>query len=500
MTQPPSNDLSRRSLLRAGSLVLLLGTQQIAHGASVVAVRLWPAPDYTRVTIESDGALKVRGIDTPSATQLRLEIEGIDLVTGLRDLVGQLRSSDPNIASIGVQGAGVNRVRLQIGLKQAIKPQVFHLMPVATYQHRLVLDLYPLNPPDPLVQLIAQREKELEAASQRAARLLGMETETLGNQPLEAPVADPLGELITERATPNTVAGAQNPPPAPIPRRPAAPPLVANASSPRVESGTAANTGASASKQMPGNASPPSTTDRLIIVALDPGHGGEDPGAVGPAGTHEKNVVLQVAHKLRDRIDATRVNGNPMRAFLTRDADFFVPLHVRVQKAQQVRADLFISIHADAFDSPQPAGASVFALSNKGATSAAARWMANKENAADLVGGVNVKTQDATLQRALLDMSTTAQIKDSLKLGGAMLGEVGRVARLHKPRVEQAGFAVLKAHDIPSVLVETAFISNPDEEQRLRSPAYQNALADALLKGIVKYFSQNPPLARNQSV
>ena len=498
MTQPPSNDLSRRSLLRAGSLVLLLGTQQIAHGASVVAVRLWPAPDYTRVTIESDGALKVRGIETPSATQMQVEIEGIDLVASLRDLVGQLRSSDPNIASIGVQAAGANRVRLQIGLKQAIKPQVFHLTPVAAYQHRLVLDLYPLNPPDPLVQLIAQREKELEATSQRAARLLGLETETLGHQPLGAPVKDPLGELITERASPNTVTSTQN--------SPTTPTLVASAPNPRAEAGTAANTNTNittsppASKQTPRSASPPGTTDRLIIVALDPGHGGEDPGALGPVGTREKDVVLQVAHKLRDRIDATRVNGNPMRAFLTRDADFFVPLNVRVQKAQQVRADLFISIHADAFDSPQPAGASVFALSIKGASSAAARWMANKENAADLVGGVNVKTQDATLQRALLDMSTTAQIKDSLKLGGAMLGEVGRVARLHKPQVEQAGFAVLKAPDIPSVLVETAFISNPDEEQRLRSPAYQNALADALLKGIVKYFSQNPPLARDRPV
>jgi N-acetylmuramoyl-L-alanine amidase len=497
MSRPPSNDLSRRTLLRAGSLVLMLGTQQIAHGASVVAVRLWPAPDYTRVTIESDGELKVRGIETPSATQLQMEIEGIDLVTGLRDLVGQLRSSDPNIAGIRVQAAGANRVRLHIDLKQAIKPQVFHLTPVAAYQHRLVLDLYPLNPPDPLEQLIAQREKELNAASQRAARLLGLETEALGHQPLGAPVIDPLGELIAERATPGKPASSST---ATITRNPAAPPLVASAPTTKPESAAAANTTPPTSKQPPRSASQPSTTDRLIIVALDPGHGGEDPGAIGPAGTYEKDVVLQVAHKLRDRINATRVNGNPMRAFLTRDADFFVPLNVRVQKAQRVRADLFISIHADAFYTPKPAGASVFALSTRGATSAAARWMANKENAADLVGGVNVQTQDATLQRAMLDMSTTAQIKDSLKLGGAMLGEVGRVARLHKPQVEQAGFAVLKAPDIPSVLVETAFISNPDEEQRLRSPAYQNALADALLKGIVKYFSQNPPLARDRPV
>jgi N-acetylmuramoyl-L-alanine amidase len=209
-------------------------------------------------------------------------------------------------------------------------------------------------------------------------------------------------------------------------------------------------------------------------------------------------VVLKVALRLRDRINATRVNGNPMRAYLTRDADFFVPLHVRVQKAQRVKADLFISIHADAFMTARPQGASIFALSTKGASSAAARWMADKENAADLVGGINVKAKDATVQRTLLDMSTTAQIKDSLKLGSAMLGEVGRVGKLHKPRVEQAGFAVLKAPDIPSVLVETAFISNPEEEERLRSVKYQTDLADALLRGIVKYFGANPPLARSR--
>ncbi|UUZ74179.1 N-acetylmuramoyl-L-alanine amidase [Polaromonas sp. P1(28)-8] len=201
-----------------------------------------------------------------------------------------------------------------------------------------------------------------------------------------------------------------------------------------------------------------------------------------------KDVVLQIAHRLRDRI-----NQQPnMRAYLTRDADFFVPLHVRVQKARRVQADLFISIHADAFFTARPQGASVFALSDKGASSSAARWLAEKENSADLVGGVNVKARDAQVQRALFDMSTTAQINDSLKLGSAMLGEIGHVGRLHKPRVEQAGFAVLKAPDIPSVLVETAFISNPEEEARLRSDNYQIQLADALMRGISRYFALQP--------
>ena len=241
-------------------------------------------------------------------------------------------------------------------------------------------------------------------------------------------------------------------------------------------------------------------TDRLIIVALDPGHGGEDPGAIGPNGTREKDVVLKVAHLLRDRINATSIGGNPMRAYLTRDGDYFVPLGTRVQKAQRVQADLFVSIHADAFTTPAASGASVFALSQGGASSSAARWLANKENQADLVGGLNVRAKDQHVQRAMLDMSTTAQINDSLKLGSVLLGEIGGMAKLHKPRVEQAGFAVLKAPDIPSVLVETAFISNPDEEAKLRSSAYQEQLADALMRGIKRYFAKNPPLARSRTV
>ena len=471
MTQS-KNGPNRRTLLQAGSLVLLLGTQQIARGASVVAVRIWPAQDYTRVTIESDGELKARQTTVNVPPRLTLDIEGIDLVDGMRELVGQLKPDDPNIAGIRVEQRKGKLVQLHIDLKQAIQPQVFNLQPVAAYQHRLVFDLYPVHAPDPLEELIAQRLKELDEASTRAARLLGIETDAVDQS--AAGADDPLGELLARNGH------------APLDKPTHTPPKA-----------TAAKAGKTPAKTAPRPA-PGGITERLIIVALDPGHGGEDPGAIGPAGTKEKDVVLKVAHRLRDRINATRVNGNPMRAYLTRDADFFVPLGTRVKKAQRVKADLFISLHADAFMTPQPQGASVFALSNKGASSAAARWMANKENAADLVGGINVKVKDATLQRALLDMSTSAQIKDSLKLGSAMLGEVKRVGKLHKPHVEQAGFAVLKAPDIPSVLVETAFISNPDEERRLNSDKYQTDLADALLKGIVKYFSANPPLARSR--
>jgi len=236
--------------------------------------------------------------------------------------------------------------------------------------------------------------------------------------------------------------------------------------------------------------------DRLIVVALDPGHGGEDPGAVGPSGLMEKDVVLAVALQLRDRL-----NGVPnMRVMMTRDADFFVPLQSRVHKARRVQADLFVSIHADAFLTPKARGASVFALSEGGASSAAARWMANRENAADVVGGVNVAVKDAGVLRALLDMSTAAQIRDSLKLGDEVLGQIGRVGQLHKHRVEQAGFAVLKAPDVPSILVETAFISNPQEEAKLRDPEFQRELVEALATGITRYFAKNPPLSRHRNL
>lgn len=477
--RPDQAPIRRRPLLKAGALVLLLGPMQLAWGARVVAVRLWPAEDYTRVAIESDAYLEVRRTAMSTPVQMTVDIAGIELYDNLRELVAKLRADDPNIAAIRVAKGGPGVVTLSIDLKQAIEPQVFHLPPVAAYQHRLVLDLYPRQAPDPLDQLIRDRLQELDASSARAAKLLGLDLSALQET---LPADDPIGALIAERERE----------PAPLPGKAPAPPPVAAAKSPPDKPSGGHTTPA---RTKPGKSAP---TERLIIVALDAGHGGEDPGAIGPGGTREKDVVLQIARKLRDRINATQVAGNPMRAYLTRDGDFFVPLQVRVQKAQRVRADLFISIHADAFYTPRPQGASVYALSTKGASSAAARWMANKENSADLVGGLNVRSKDAAVQRALLDMSTTAQITDSLKVGSAMLGEVGRVGKLHKPKVEQAGFAVLKAPDIPSVLVETAFISNPDEEKRLRSDYYQTQLADALLKGIVRYFSQNPPLARTR--
>jgi N-acetylmuramoyl-L-alanine amidase len=451
-----------------GCLVLLLGTVQLARGAAIVAVRVWPARDYTRVTIESDQPLAAKHLLTAAPLRLVVDIDGLELKDALRELVGKVRPDDPFIAGVRVGQYQPRVVRLVFDLKQAVVPQQFTLDPVAAYQHRLVFDLYPPVEADPLLALIRGKE----AAEERAAKA----------------VQDALGELIARIDKPLVPLAVPVPGPVPAsaPTVPP-PPQAASATTPPVTS-TPAPPPSDAERQR---------VDRLVIVALDPGHGGEDPGAIGPTGLREKDVVLAIALQLRDRLNA--VPG--MRVMMTRDADFFVPLNERVRKARRVQADLFVSIHADAFFRPEARGASVFALSTSGATSTAARWMAQRENAADQVGGVNVgNVKDRQVLQAMLDMSTTAQVKDSLKLGQEVLADIGRVGRLHKRQVEQAGFAVLKAPDIPSILVETAFISNPEEEDRLRDPAFRKQLVDALTTGIRRYFARNPRLARQRQL
>jgi len=455
--------MKRRQLLRAGlgasTLLFTLTKADIAWGANIVAVRMWPSPDYSRVTIESDQALSYSQTFVADPPRLAVDIKGMALMPELRELVSKVLPSDTNIAGVRVGQFAPDVVRLVLDLKQPVLPQVFTLKPIAPYQFRLVFDLYPTQAPDPLEQLLSQRLADIEDVIASVS----------------AP-PDPLGDMLAERGVIQPVAPAV-----------VGQPQVAQAPATPAQSNKPASQVAQ-------------KTDRIIVVTLDPGHGGEDPGAIGPNGTYEKDVVLKIALKLQERINKSTVNGNPLRAFMTRDKDYFVPLHKRVEKARRVQSDLLISLHADAFYTARPQGASVFALSTRGATSAAARWMAKKENAADLVGGINMDSADATVSRAMLDMSTSAQIKDSMKLGEAMLGQLGKVGKLHKPRVEQAGFAVLKAPDIPSVLVETAFISNPDEERRLNSQDYQNKLADALMRGIERYFESNPPLARSRQI
>jgi len=482
--------MKRRHLLQSTATVLLLGRAQIARGASILGVRVWPAAEYTRVTIEADTPLNTQAQFVANPPRLALDIEGIELNPALRELVGKVRSDDPYITGVRVGQFNPTTVRLVLDLRQMVQPQVFWLAPVSasgtgqsSYQHRLVLDLYPSQIADPLEALIAQQH----AATTRSS------TDPLGDwmarQQAAAPVpgnASASAQSTAPAAPPGSGRGAGAPSTSPAVGMP---PAIA----------TAPSISAPAASPKP---SPDDHTDRFIVVALDPGHGGEDPGAIGSRGTREKDVVLQIAQRLRDRINATTLTTRhlrlPMRAYLTRDADFFVPLHVRVQKARRVQADIFISLHADAFFTPEARGASVFALSQGAASSAAARWMANQENRADAIGGLNIQTRDAHVQRALFDMSTTAQINDSLKLGSEMLGNIRRIGKLHKSAVEQAGFAVLKAPDIPSVLVETAFISNPQEEALLVSEDYQNKLADALMQSIERYFLRNPPLARQR--
>jgi N-acetylmuramoyl-L-alanine amidase len=465
----------RQALARLGTLALTVTVSDAATAVAILAVRVWPAADYTRVTIESDAPLAARQFLTPEGPpRLVIDIDGLELDGALRELVGKVKPDDPYIAGIRAGQYQPRTVRLVLDLKQPVAPQQFMLAPVAAYRHRLVLDLFPQVERDPLLALVQEREQ----ASRQAAQA----------------VKDALGEFIARVEQPVGKPAASGAAPTPAPR-PGAPAAV----SPAAPTAAASAPGAvqTTAPAAPAEVAPlPESIDRLVIVALDPGHGGEDPGAIGPTGLREKDVVLQIALQLRERLNEQR----GMRAMLTRDADFFVPLHERVRKARRVQADLFVSIHADAFMRPEARGGSVFALSTGAATSTAAKWMADRENAADLVGGVNVAVKDAQVLRAMLDMSTTAQIKDSLRVGQEVLTRLGRVGRLHKPQVEQAGFAVLKAPDIPSILVETAFISNPQEEALLRDPEWQARLVEALAEGIRRYFLKNPPLARQRRV
>jgi N-acetylmuramoyl-L-alanine amidase len=502
--------MNRRTLLQASGFALTLGAHGLAQAApnnSVVGARVWPAKEYTRLTIESNTELRVTQQFIPSPPRLAVDIDNMHVSTTLKELMEKVRTDDPNIAGIRIGQYNPTVVRLVLDLKHPVRPQVFKLAPIRPYQHRLVLDLYPEQEIDPAKQIkaeIAKLPKKIETktdtktdadsldslVAQRSAGIGATSLVSNGEVPPSAtsaaPVAPAVGELPFNSSSNDPLADL-------IARQTQKADAAAQAAS--------AATAKSTAKATPAPVAAPvvvrSRIDRAIIVALDPGHGGEDPGAIGPGGTQEKDVVLRLAKMLRQRINESTLNGNPMRAYLTRDGDYFVPLQERVRKARRAQADLFMSIHADAVESPNPRGASVFALSERGASSTTARWLAAKENSADLIGGVNLQSRDSNVRQVLLDMSTAAQIKDSIQLGSTLVNEISRVGKLHKPRVEQASFAVLKAPDIPSVLVETAFISNPQEEAKLGDDGFLNRMADALLRGIGNYFAKNPPIARS---
>ncbi len=443
-TPPERAPMTRRQLLSAaGAFICLPVFPRMAMAAAgVLAVRTWPAPDYTRVTLELNSELKAEHFTLENPHRMVVDIDGLRLSPALESLVRDIKPDDPYIASLRVGQNRPDVVRIVIDLKQAIAPQVFTLKPVGDYQYRLVLDLYPILAQDPLIAFLKQQPD-------------------FGSD-------DPLAKILE-----NLNQGAPIPGPGQIASAPATTPQGAPQTAPTT------------SARRP-------SRQRTLTIAIDAGHGGEDPGAVGKGGTYEKNVVLAIAKRLKTKIDATP----GMRGYLTRDGDYFVPLHVRVEKARRVKADLFVSVHADAFVRPTAGGSSVYILSERGASSTSARWMAKKENASDLIGGANLSGQNNQVAKLLLDLSTSAQIKDSLKVGRVFLNELEGVYRLHKPQVEQAGFAVLRAPDIPSVLVETAFISNPAEERLLQSAKHQEKFATALHSGVVQFFASNPHLAR----
>jgi N-acetylmuramoyl-L-alanine amidase len=434
--------------------VCLLGLTLMAEAApiTVTAARVWPAADYTRITLESSQPITHKMLTLKDPDRLVLDLENVDLGANLKTLSDKILSSDPYIKQVRVAYFKPGVVRLVVDLKTEVKPSFFALPPAGEYKHRLVLDVYP--PQDPLMAMLQEREKPQEGPGITLPPEV-MTSEAGGYVPPEKAMESAMAKIPTVTE----------------------PPLDAMPKS-----------------IVEGKPGIGSDVVRLITVAIDAGHGGEDPGARGASGTHEKDVTLAIARKLKAKLDAEP----NMRGVLTRDGDYFIPLNGRVIKARKLQADLFVSIHADAFVKPEARGSSVFALSERGATSAMARYLAKKENESDLIGGVSLDVKDPYLAKTLLDLSQTATINDSLKLGKAVLGHLGEINTLHKSAVEQAGFAVLKSPDIPSILVETAFISNPEEERRLNDDAYQNKMADAILSGIKRYFASNPPLSKSR--
>lgn len=324
-----------------------------------------------------------------------------------------------------------NGLRVVLELEREVEPRHFTLAPNDQYGHRLVVDL-----------------------------------EYPGESAVEDPI-DPIEAMIREQE------------------------IAANRA--RVSAGSGGTEVASEPAVALQQAQPHPRRD--IIIAIDPGHGGEDPGAIGPSGTREKDVVMEIARRLQAQVN----EAEGFRAVMIRDGDYYIGLRQRTRIAREQKADFFVSIHADAFNSPRPNGSSVYALSQRGATSETAQWLAASENRADLIGGVDgnlsLEDKDEVLRGVLLDLTMTATLNDSLTIGGQVLDQLGQVNRLHKSRVEQAGFMVLKSPDIPSLLIETGFISNPDEERRLRDASHQQSVARAIFGGLRDHFRRNPPPA-----
>ena len=437
-------DRRRLVLGSASTLMLSLAPWQIARGARMVDVRMWPAEEYTRVTLEYDTPLDFKYFFVRSSKPLRLvvDIKGLELTTALQKQIAAVKPDDPYIAAMRIGQFQPDTVRLVMDLKTDVKPEVFQLKPFANYKYRLVFDIYPAHPTDEISRLLNGQEE-------------GGSSEK-----------DTLGSLL---------AGLDQGKSEPAPKSPLEAP---KSSEPAI-----------ASKPSKSGKTSKLVKPKLIVV-VDPGHGGEDPGAIGRGRNREKTVVLQIAKRL-----AALINSDPnMKAIMTRNTDHFVSLGGRVAIARRAKAHLLVSVHADAWVKASARGSSVFCLSERGATSAAARWLAKNQNESDLIGGVNIASVDKQVASVLVDMTSNWTINYSLGLGACVLNEMKGVNRLHKQQVEQAGFAVLKGQGIPSILVETAFISNPTEEKLLINSKHQQKIAQAIYNGIRKQVASNPSL------
>jgi N-acetylmuramoyl-L-alanine amidase len=414
----------------AALLLMLWSADIFAAAADVRSVRLWRAPDNTRLVFDLSGPVQHSVFTLSSPNRIVIDIPGAQLATKLE----QLSLSNTPITSIR-SAQRADDLRLVIDLSSAVSPKSFSLAPNQQYGNRLVVDLY-------------DQEGSVGAAASVAA-----------NKPTDKP-----GDKPVVPVNPQPPAAAAKPEPAPMP-----------------------------TESAPANLPPIPKGKRAIVIAIDAGHGGEDPGALSPVkGQFEKHVTLSIAKELQRQINAER----GYRAELVRTGDYFIPLRKRTEIARKKGADLFVSIHADAAQNTSAFGASVFALSDRGATSETARWLADSENQSDLIGGagnVSLDDKDKMLAGVLLDLSMTSSLSSSLNVGQKVLQNVGRVTPLHKRRVEQAGFMVLKSPDIPSILVETGFISNRNEAQKLTSASHQQALARSIQTGVRQFFQQNPP-------
>lgn len=451
---------SRRQLIKMGlfSGITLLISQKsrgddiidkVANDSTnqIISVRIWPSDVYTRLTIEAEQGIKAKFFNLPNPQRFVIDIMNSNLNAVLKNLGNNQFTNDPIISGIKVGQFNPTTVRIVIYAKQPVVAQTQTVNPVSlgsvNYKYRYVFDMYPANgnKAESQPQLNDQLLAFLQLNADQQGSKASPESNTLANNSVATP--------------PPTTSRTQDYPVITVP------------------GGTTVK------------------TKGKLLVMIDPGHGGEDPGAIGPQGTKEKHVVLDIGHRLRELIN----NSDTLQSQMTRTQDIFIPLATRVAIARKAKADLFVSVHADAFTSPAARGSSVFVLSESGASSAFAKYMAVSQNNSDLIGGMSFQTKDSSVNKILLDMTQSYTMRKSSRLGQIILAELKDINKLHSQNIERAGFAVLKAPDIPSILVESAFVSNPTEEDLLRTAEFRQKVAEQIFTGLQTYARQNYKLA-----